>query len=318
MKVSSTRLRSSSFVRAAGGSWSHMRRAVLVLLASSLLHPYSPAWSQTACTEDDASSGHVAEDGRLEVGKKKARICRRPGGSGTDYPRNHWTTHDIFWGSTAGCPDGMVDGIRRHWVVTGPGEAPTMLYDAPACVPVPFAGEDGSVDAVDVEAILRGVLPKPAVARDPYADGLVGLETRFWYAGDDLHEVDHDGDPATPPRYGWTGSTSRNGITITATLYVERFSWQVDADREVSAARPGSADDPAATHTYWAKGTYELVASTTWTGSYRWSIAGVGGDAAAALDGDGVLNGVTLSSDPQPFRVREIRAVPADQHAGDR
>ncbi|MBW3621635.1 MAG: hypothetical protein KY461_15435, partial [Actinobacteria bacterium] len=231
-----------------------------------------------------------------------------------DYPRKFWTTQDIFWGSTAGCPEGMVDGIRRYWLVTGPGEDPTVLYDAPACVPVPAVGEDGSVDGADIEAILRGVLPRPAVARDPYADGLVGLETYFWYAGETLTEVDHDGDAATPPRHGWSGTTSQNGITITATLWVERFTWQVEPGREVSSATPGTPDEPAATYTYARDDTYELVASTTWAGSYSWVIGppGAAPDAAAALSGTGTLNGVTLSSPAAPFRVREIRAVPAD------
>lgn len=285
------------------------------LIAASLWLAPAGARAQS-CPVAQGANGNVSDDGAVEVFYGERSRCKEAAHLGDQtYPHRYWTTQDLFWGVTAGCPDGMVDGVRRHWIVTGPGEDPVRLYDAPGCVTVPVARENGSVDALDIEAVLRGVLPQPAVARDPYADGLVGLETYFWYAGEPLTEVDHDGDQSTAPRYGWTGTTSRDGITVTATLYVKRFAWQVEAGHEVSAAVPGDADEPAAEHTYSTTGTYELVASTTWTGSYSWTIDVPGGadpDAAAALSGTGTLNGVTLSSTPQPFRVREIRSVPAD------
>ena len=290
------------------------RAALLAAVMASMFA--SPA--SAACRSYEDSWGSTGAGGLIDVGVRRREGCTNPpNGEGGDssYPRYFWRTQDIFWGSTAGCPEGMVDGIRRYFVVTAPDAEPLFAYDAPACVPVPAVGEDGAVDGADIEAILRGVLPQPEVARDPYADGLVGLETYFWYAGETLTEVDHDGDPATPPRHGWSGTTSRNGITITATLWVERFAWQVEPGREVSAASPGAPDDPAATHTYARDDTYDLVASTTWAGSYSRVIdlpAGAEPDAAASLSGAGTLNGVTLSSPAVPFRVREIRAVPAD------
>ena len=121
----------------------------------------------------------------------------------------------------------------------------------------------------------------------------------------DLHPVDHDGDPSTAPVPGWSGTVTQDGVTVSATLYVTRFSWQVEPGTTVGSPRPGSPDDPAASHVYTTTGTYDLVASTTWAGSYSWSVAGAEG-------GSGTLNAVTLDSPPQPFRVREVRAVPAD------
>ncbi len=175
-------------------------------------------------------------------------------------------------------------------------------------MPVPTAPAEVQLDVTDVEAILRGQLPVPSVARDPYVDGLVNLETYFWYAGGTLQPVDHDGDAATPAVPGWSGTVTQDGVTVSATLYVSRFSWEVEPGVTVGSSRAGSAEDPAASYVYSTTGTYELVASTTWAGSYSWSVAGEAG-------GSGTLAGVTLASPPEPFRVREVRAVPADPDA---
>jgi hypothetical protein len=220
----------------------------------------------------------------------------------SDFPKEFWSTHDIYWADQGSCPDGEIRGVRRHYVIPARGAEPTFAYDSTGCVPIPATGDELDVDATDIEAILRGQLPLPVVARDPYVDGLTGLETYFWYDGDLLTPVDHDTDPTTPDRAGWQATIAHNGITITATLHVTRFTWKVAPGEHVTATVPGTPDRPAASHSYRTTGSYDLIASTTWAGHYTWTLAGT--------SNSGTLNEVTLDSPPEPFRVREVRAVP--------
>jgi hypothetical protein len=285
--------------------WSRSYRALLALAVVVVVVAAVPAraTANEHCAQQVDTGGELSDQGRLDIILESSESCGQQENGASGYPRRFWTTQDIFWGSEAGCPAGETDGIRRYWSVPAPGADPVLLYDAPACVPIPDNPDDLDLDSRDIEAILRGYLPRPSVARDPYVDGLVNLETYFWYDGDPLTDVDHDREPATPPRPGWQATVTHQGITITATLHVERFTWQVAPGETVSATVPGSPDDPAASHTYRSTGTYELVASTTWAGDYTWSIGG--------LNGSGTLGAVTLDSPPDPFRVREVRAVPA-------
>jgi hypothetical protein len=284
--------------------WSRSCSSFLAVGVALAIAVPARAAASEHCDRQIGTGGELSDQGRLDVILEASESCsQHEVGVDPRYPIRFWTTQDIFWGSEAGCPPGEVEGIRRYWSIPAPGMDPIRLYDAPACVPIPDTPEDVDVDAQDIGAILRGYLPTPTVARDPYVDGLVNLETYFWYDGDPLTDVDHDGDPSTPPRPGWQATITHHGITISATLYVERFTWQVAPGEHVSATRPGSPDDPAAGYTYHTTGTYDLVASTTWAGSYTWSLGG--------LTGNGTLGGVTLDSPPDPFRVREVRAVPA-------
>lgn len=97
---------------------------------------------------------------------------------------------------------------------------------------------------------------EPAVNLDPYVRGLTGLETFMWYEGPTADTV----------------TITLNGYTVTATIAAVEFRWQMGApDRTGTTAHtataPGSADAPAAGHTYAEPVQTTIVHETTWTGT---------------------------------------------------
>ena len=97
---------------------------------------------------------------------------------------------------------------------------------------------------------------EPEVNLDPYVRGLTGLETYMWYEGPTADVV----------------TLTLNGYTVTATIRTDGFDWDMggpdrDGRTDHHADAPGSADAPAATHTYATPATVTVVHEITWVGT---------------------------------------------------
>ena len=97
---------------------------------------------------------------------------------------------------------------------------------------------------------------EPEVNLDPYVRGLTGLETYMWYEG-----------PT-----GDTVTITLNGYAVTATIQAVTFSWDMGGDTRTGervhrSVLAGSADDPAASHTYATPGPVVVIHEITWTGT---------------------------------------------------
>ncbi|MCP3988658.1 MAG: hypothetical protein GY724_06280 [Actinomycetia bacterium] len=97
---------------------------------------------------------------------------------------------------------------------------------------------------------------EPAVNVDPYIRGLTGLETYLWYEGVDTDSV----------------VITLNGYGVAAEIEAIEFRWDVGGEsREgesfYSRPFPGSADDPAAVHTYAVPAEVIIVHEVVWEGS---------------------------------------------------
>ncbi|MEM7337679.1 MAG: hypothetical protein AAF467_03460 [Actinomycetota bacterium] len=132
---------------------------------------------------------------------------------------------------------------------------------------------------------------EPTVNTDPFVRGLTGLETYFWYEGPTADAV----------------TITLNGYSVSATIQAEEFTWDTGAESRdggqlyVSAA-PGSADAPAAEHTYALPDDVVIVHEITWSGS-----ATIGGPGLPP-GGIGVDLGVATLSTARAYDVIEIRA----------
>ena len=96
----------------------------------------------------------------------------------------------------------------------------------------------------------------PAVNLDPYVRGLTGLETFMWYEGPTSDSL----------------TLTLNGYGVQADIVAAEFRWDMGADsrtgdRAYISSIPGSADGPAAEHTYAQPEDVVVVHETLWTGS---------------------------------------------------
>ncbi len=97
---------------------------------------------------------------------------------------------------------------------------------------------------------------EPQVNLDPYIRGLTGLETFMWYEGPTADTV----------------TIGLNGYTVTASIQAARFHWDMGGDgrsgnRTYTTSQAGSADHPAASHTYALPGPVVVVHEIIWTGT---------------------------------------------------
>lgn len=228
---------------------------------------------------------------------------------GSYYPYNEQVVLDVRAGSM--CPDGLVADVAVYRV-DGPPPQRRYLHTVPQCVPATATAATAaavvwpplSPDAA--RAIIREHLPIPRVAVNPPTEGLTGLETWLWHDHDGapLDPVHHDTDPATDPRHGLTVAASHGPYTISATVWIDSYQWDLDGT-VVGASRPGTEQHPAATHTFRTKNPDSTItASTTWTGHYTWSTP-TGG--ASGVD----LGTLTIDSPPRAYPVVEVVSVPA-------
>jgi hypothetical protein len=104
------------------------------------------------------------------------------------------------------------------------------------------------------------VVPSVQLSPDPGFHGITGMQTRFWYQGQDRVEA----------------TASVRGYSVTVWAEPDGFWWDTgDArpNRVVSSASPGSRDHPAATWVYETKGHYEITHQVRWTGGWSYEFA---------------------------------------------
>ena len=125
------------------------------------------------------------------------------------------------------------------------------------CVEVATAGPAKPPPIPTAEQIwgqaLTGV---PSVKLDPFVRGLTGMETRMWYEGAVSDSV----------------QLTLDGYWITADIEAVGFSWEMGgpdlAGRSIQQSNhPGSADNPAATHTYASASDVRIIHEVVWVGT---------------------------------------------------
>jgi hypothetical protein len=96
----------------------------------------------------------------------------------------------------------------------------------------------------------------PEVSLDPVVRGLTGLENHMWYQGVTADSV----------------VLSLDGFDVTADITAIEFQWDMDGPTRdqilvYSSPIPGSAEEPAASHTYALPGEYQILHQVIWTGT---------------------------------------------------
>ena len=97
---------------------------------------------------------------------------------------------------------------------------------------------------------------EPEVNLDPFVRGLTGLETFMWYEGPTVDSV----------------VLSLGGYTVNAAIETDAYRWDMDGpDRDgehvYQSTSPGSADAPAADHTYALSASMTVVHEVDWSGT---------------------------------------------------
>lgn len=122
---------------------------------------------------------------------------------------------------------------------------------------------------MEMSALATSLIIVPDVRVSPYPNvgGVTGLETWFWYDGQD--EV--------------TTTAEIRGYAVTATMRPSRYYWDPDDPRGglLESSTPGSERDPAAEWTYETKGDYRVRVQVVWDGT--WTFTGFGASAAGDL-----------------------------------
>ncbi|MDX1621927.1 MAG: hypothetical protein R3320_13095 [Nitriliruptorales bacterium] len=210
------------------------------------------------------------------------------------------------------CGVDMVLGQVEVWLITGPPHTESFQHSTQLCVPAPWPMGNpppgvNPVDATSAQAIIQEYLPLPEVALSPDAHGITGMEVWLWHPTDaSLEPIDHDGDPSTPDKPGLTVTATDGPYSISATVWIDRYAWDLGDGSTVTATRAGDRGDPAATHTYTTSNPdYEITAHAIWAGRYSWTSPF---DAATDLD----MGELEVASAPRPYPVYEVHAVPAD------
>lgn len=286
---------------------------IAVILAAAFVGVPASAQQPGATLEDDQDVVELFHDGATHSAGGAALAVRgdnRAGNIGSQtraYPFSTTRLGDFVNGG--GCPDGevLVDVVTTYH--SSPDVVGSTVH--PTCMPWKAVDEAPAVPSVTQRIPgerIREYLPRPVAQMNPSAHAITGLEVWLWY-GDDgrqgLQPVDHDGDPQTPPRHGFTVDLSDPVNSISATVWIEQYRWELGDGTTKTSSRPGSEDDPAARHLYSRTDPDNSVTATTvWTGTFDWS----------NRDGSGTgisLGTVTVAGAPVPYPVREVRAVPA-------
>jgi hypothetical protein len=202
------------------------------------------------------------------------------------------------------CAEDHVIGAIRYIEVDPNTDGERVLYDNYECVPIPWSVDyDGDPipdpRGIDVRDAVSRQLPTPTFAVNPYPEGLTGLESWFWYDDDgasSLEPIDVDG----TTRPGLTVTATAGPYSITAQAWITHYRWETGDGAVYTSTRPGTEDDPAASHIYETKGDYTVAIETVWVGTYTWT--------AGSFSGSGDLGSVTRRS-THDYRVVEARSV---------
>jgi hypothetical protein len=272
-----------------------MRVCGWALLAASSLC-LTTVWSSAAHGQEVAGDGRVS-DGELGT------HARQDGPAGAGSAASGGGTLIVYWernreyeqvGLPWYCNDGPDEDAPWLWFDLVDARTGEVLDYAFQC----YWGEDaeGPPEPPTVEEVLDSVdIPEPEIAVNPATRGLTGLESWFWLA-----------DPETTVQVG----VELDGWTVDAELTAGEWGWQIGDEGSYTATSPGSEQEPAARHTFDAKGTHTITVDTVWTGGWVLSYTPIGGDPIVAEVGD--LDAETESR--LDYEVVEARAVVDDPH----
>jgi hypothetical protein len=287
------------------------RSCIAVAATISMIGLAAPASAWQADLNDETDSLDLTTDG--ETASSEGETPPTGSGQGSAAvpagPVREVHIGDFVFGSCA--PDeARVDVITT---ITFPDGSSTSSTD-PTCMP--WEQLDGEPDLPPLPPVTSGVagqrlrehLPVPTARMNPSAHAITGLEVWLWYADDGrqtLTGIDHDGDPSTPDRQGFSVTLSDPVNSVTATVWVSEYRWEMGDGTTVRSSRPGSEQDPAGRHTYRRTSSDNTVtAATTWTGTFDWSNRDGAGE-------DVPLGSITVEGAPVAYPVMQVRAVPA-------
>ena len=140
-------------------------------------------------------------------------------------------------------------------------------------------------------ALAEAPWPASTTGLDPYVDGLTGLETRVWSTTL----------PAQPISVGVGNST------VVGTAVPVLYRWHMGDGTSVTAAHPGSAQSPAATHVYETKGDYEVVLEIEWQADVE-VVTQLPGGGVLRFRQDPPLAPVTIAGS-RDYPVVEVRSI---------
>jgi hypothetical protein len=161
------------------------------------------------------------------------------------------------------CTDAANGQPGRTWLYTLHDAATgAILQTRTDCIanrdPESTLGAAATPPPTPAELVGAAPIPEPAIQASPGGRGLTGLESRFWAA---------DPGPVSV-------SVTIRGWNVTGNLAAHRWTWTTGDGGRYEASRPGSADDPAARHTYGTKDTWPVALTVNWEGSY--TVSGFG------------------------------------------
>lgn len=290
--------------------------AVLILGTSSIVHAQEPQPEPqpeptVTFTDGPGGPGIGGGLGDDDPGQPGNPV---PGVPSSEGPYEYTAVEIIDFFLDVPCPAGLVYASVEVWEVRGPPETRTFLYTDQECVDVPWWDQPGTppievpaLNGASAWAVIREQLPLPTFTADPQHGSLTGLEVFLWHAPDpSLALIDHDGDPTTPPRPGLTVTATEGPYTLSATVWIDRYGWDLGDGSTYTATEPGDPLHPAAIHVYRTKSPdYHVTATTVWIGVYDY--------ATPTRSETGLPMGeLTITSPPLPYPVAEVRAVPAD------
>lgn len=287
------------------------RRTALAFLAGALVLALAlPAVAQIPPTGGGASGGTPGGGGEVTVGITVGDAFPGYPGGGPGDNRATGTTQTAnlvteYWrgplpgngcaGLGAEVPGPVVlennryEYVRYDRTVEPPVTEvlQTTCFPPELAPPIPPPPPPAPPTLEEITRVAKGAFIAPSVHLSPPGDGLTGLDTWFWYEGEDVATA---------------GETIR-GYQVVATMRPVAYVWDTGDDRPghvLSSTQPGSAGAPAATWLYETKGTYTVYVQAIWDGT--WTFSGWGSSASGDL-------ATIRATGSRPYVVNEVRSV---------
>ena len=206
-------------------------------------------------------------------------------GGNSSRPTAYWTITLVPEGAgngdaTGPCIDATNGQPGRTWLYTLRDAATgAILQTRTDCVanrdPESTLGAAATPPPTSAELLGAAPIPEPAILANPGGRGLTGLESRFWAA---------DPGPVSV-------SVTIRGWNVTGTLTAQQWTWTTGDGSRYESSSAGSADQPAAKHTYETKDTWPITLEVSWSGSYTvsgfgtsYTVTGLATEGTSTLD----------------------------------